>query len=99
MSYVDTANFGRCYTFKPTEQMIKKGIKQIVLKVLKSLQIFFHTNGIFETKIYSSGHRLVSQLLGGSEQLCFGYRANWVLKFGYWMWMGIGYLNIRYYTK
>ena len=58
MSYVDTPNFGRCYTFKPTEQMIKKGIKQIILKLnLKSLQIFFHTNGIFETKMYSSGHR------------------------------------------
>ena len=53
-SYVDVADHGRCYTFKPTEQMIKSGIKRIELKPKpknKRLTLYFHTNGIFETKM------------------------------------------------
>ena len=48
---IDFDYYGRCLTFSPTEKMIKSGIRQVILKVRQTSGIFFHTNGMFETKI------------------------------------------------
>ena len=48
MSHVDIDNYGRCYTFSPTEKMIKSGINKIIVGIRKKLIIYFHTNGMFE---------------------------------------------------
>ena len=50
-SYVDYASYGRCFTFKPTEDMIKSGIEYIEMRLLKDCWIYLHSNGMFETKI------------------------------------------------
>ena len=50
-SHVDTDYYGRCFTFKPTEKMIKSGINRIYLRLRKSSFVFFHTNGMFDTKV------------------------------------------------
>ena len=50
-SQVDSDYYGRCLTFLPTEDMIKSGIRQVILKVKATSGIFFHTNGMFETKM------------------------------------------------
>ena len=59
-SYFDTAIHGRCYTFKPTEEMLKSGIIHINLNLTKSVPIYFHTNGIFETNPYTPTSILAS---------------------------------------
>ena len=51
-SHVDTDYYGRCFTFKPTKEMIKLGINRIYLSLKKSSFVFFHTNGMFDTKTY-----------------------------------------------
>ena len=58
-SHVDTNDHGRCYTFSPTNQMIKSGIKQIILGVRKKSRIYFHTNGMFANK----AHRHMTRIL------------------------------------
>ena len=50
-SHVDTDYYGRCFTFKPTEKMIKSGINRIYLSLRKSSFVFFHMNGMFDTKV------------------------------------------------
>ena len=52
-SHIDTAEYGRCFTYKPTEDMIKSGIKKITFSLLKNSAIFFHSNGMFETMLNS----------------------------------------------
>ena len=52
--YVDTETYGRCYTFQPKEQSIKSGIMQIQLNLHDSSNIFFHTNGMFKTDIFTA---------------------------------------------
>ena len=51
-SYVDYFR-GRCYMFNPTEEMIKTGIKMIELQLRQSSYIYFHSKGLFKTKMYN----------------------------------------------
>ena len=51
MSRVDTSIYGRCFTFSPTEKMIKLGIKAITVQGLRQMSmLIFHTNGMFESQ-------------------------------------------------
>ena len=45
MSFVDEPFYGRCYTLKPTTEMLSKGIKEIIIKYLEDMTILFHTPG------------------------------------------------------
>ena len=45
LSYVDEPFYGRCYTLKPTTEMLSKGIKEIIIKYLEDMTILFHTPG------------------------------------------------------
>ena len=45
LSYVDEPFYGRCYTIKPTSDMLSKGIKEIIIKYLDDMTILFHTPG------------------------------------------------------
>ena len=48
-SKVDTMRNGRCFTFTPTDEMIKFGIRTAYLQYLKPSIMFFHTKGMFKT--------------------------------------------------
>ena len=54
-SHFDHSNYGRCLTFSPTENMIKSGIRQVILNLRKTSYIFFHTNGLIDTKMKKKG--------------------------------------------
>ena len=45
LSYVEEPFYGRCYTLKPTTEMLSKGIKEIIIKYLEDMTILFHTPG------------------------------------------------------
>ena len=51
ISYVDTSRYGRCFSFSPTEKMIKLGIKTIKALGLRQMSmLYFHTKGMFESQ-------------------------------------------------
>ena len=54
MSNVETdfMRYGRCFTFSPTEKMIKSGIKKITVDQLKTSIIYFHTKGMFKKELH-----------------------------------------------
>ena len=63
-SHVDSDLYGRCLTFSPTENMIKSGIRQVELKIKKTSWIFFHTNGMIETKTHTDSE--ITQIFASS---------------------------------
>ena len=47
--YFDSAYYGRCTTFTPSQKRINQGIKSIVLSLKQSAKVFIHTPGMFLT--------------------------------------------------
>lgn len=46
---VDVKKYGRCFTARPTEQMLDHGIREIHFKTFTRSLVFFHQHGLFET--------------------------------------------------
>ena len=65
-SKVDTMSNGRCFTFTPTDEMIKFGIRTAYLQYLKPSIMFFHTKGMFKTTSVLTFIALHSKSLKGN---------------------------------
>ena len=49
LTYNDIGKYGRCFTAKATESMIKKRIRKAEVKVLKNARVFIHHSSIYQT--------------------------------------------------
>ena len=47
VSILETSN-GRCYTLRPTSEMLRQGIKYVVLGFVSFSKIYIHPPGIYE---------------------------------------------------
>ena len=46
---IDRNDYGRCYTAKPTKEIIAEGIEDVYIRTKTNVRVYFHTPGLIRT--------------------------------------------------